>query len=49
MHVGGMVETYLKVSYKESLFPPRESYAKHLEVGVSYFFLQECFGIVMMF
>lgn len=29
--------------------PPRESHTKHLEISVSYFFLHDCFGIVVNF
>ena len=29
--------------------PPRESHTKHLEISVSYFFLHDCFGIVIPF
>ena len=31
------------------LSPPRESHTKHLEISVSYFFLHDCFGIVVNF
>ena len=29
--------------------PPSETHTKHLEISVSYFFLHECFGIVIPF
>ncbi len=29
--------------------PPRESHTKHLEISVSYFFLHDCFAIVINF
>ena len=31
------------------LVPPRESHTKHLEISVSYFFLQECFGFCIKY
>ena len=36
-------------STKIQLVPPRESHTKHLEISVSYFFLHDCFGIVIPF
>ena len=35
--------------YKNSNSPPRESHTKPLEISVSYFFLHDCFGIVIPF
>ena len=29
--------------------PPSETHTKHLEISVSYFFLHDCFGIVINF
>ena len=34
-------------SNKKSVAPQRESHTKHLEISVSYFFLHDCFGIVV--
>ena len=31
------------------LFPPLERHTKHLEISVSYFFLHNCFGIIVDF
>lgn len=35
--------------YGKSGFPPRESHTKQIEKFVSYFYLWDCFGIVMNF
>ena len=40
-------ETVARVRIPDS--PPRESHTKHLEISVSYFFLHDCFGIVINF
>ena len=38
-------ETVARVRIPDS--PPRESHTKHLEISVSYFFLHDCFGMVI--
>ena len=37
------------ISFYVTHAPPRESHTKHLEISVSYFFLHDCFGIVVNF
>ena len=37
------------ISFYVTHAPPRESHTKHLEISVSYFFLHDCFGIVIPF